>query len=82
MTRTDKPWNEPKHALPINTRLMTRDGRNIGNALVIGHTTRDRLFCHIVKTDYGNETTLTLIEIKDWFYLGTIADKTHKHYKE
>ena len=54
--------------LDINTILHTRDGRKIGNAIIIG---REGYFWK-VKTDYGNEITLTSEDIDDFFYIAWI----------
>lgn len=51
--------------LKINTILHTKDGRQIGNAIVIGHHER----FNIIKTDYGNELKLTTEEINEQFYI-------------
>ena len=47
----------------INTILHTKDGRRIGNAIIIG---RDGEY-YVIKTDYGNELKLTYAEIKEEF---------------
>lgn len=52
------------HLFNVNTVLHTKDGRIIGNAIIIGH--EDKF--NIVKTDYGNTCRLTDKEIKEWFY--------------
>jgi hypothetical protein len=49
---------------PVNTVLYTKDGRHIGNAIVIGHTGKS----NIIKTDYGNKATLSDDEIKEIFH--------------
>ena len=49
----------------VNTILQTKDGRVIGNAIIIG---KDQVY-NIIKTDYGNEARLTDNEIKDRFYI-------------
>lgn len=60
----------------INTVLLTRDGRNIGNAIV--QKALDDKF--VIKTDYGNIVELTKKEIDDWFYIGEVAKSDHKNY--
>lgn len=56
-----------KHTLDINTILHTRDGRIVGNAIVIG---RHHYFWKI-KTDYGNEVEeLTERQLHALFYIG------------
>lgn len=57
--------------MEINTILKTRDGRKIGNAIIIDivrkpYTENDRLY--VIKTDYGNMAELTEFEIKEFFY--------------
>lgn len=54
---------KPKH--PINTILHTKDGRKIGNAIVISN---EGIYNN-VKTDYGNEVRLTDREIDELFYV-------------
>jgi hypothetical protein len=72
----------------VNTVLHTKDGRKIGNAIIIG---KDDKY-NIIKTDYGNECKFTDEEIKECFYIAysdlteeeraymreTIGE--HKHY--
>lgn len=50
--------------LKLNTILHTRDGRKIGNAIVIGFDS-DRV---LIKTDYGNELKLTSDDITELFH--------------
>ncbi len=47
----------------INTVLHTKDGRRIGNAIIIS---KDNKY-NIIKTDYGNECKFTDEEIKEGF---------------
>jgi hypothetical protein len=49
----------------INTILHTKDGRKIGNAIIIG---KDGEY-NIIKTDYGNECKFTDKEIRECFYI-------------
>ena len=51
--------------IDINTILHTKDGRKIGNAIIIGRSG----YYWIVKTDYGNELKLTEEEIRNAFYI-------------
>lgn len=51
--------------IDINTILHTKDGRLIGNAIVVGRED----YYWIVKTDYGSKTTLTSEEIDKLFYV-------------
>jgi len=48
----------------INTILLTKDGRRIGNAIVIGKEGE----MNVVKTDYGNQVRLTDEEIDELFH--------------
>jgi 2-polyprenyl-6-methoxyphenol hydroxylase-like FAD-dependent oxidoreductase len=53
------------HTLDINTILHTKDGRKIGNAIVVGREG----YHWQVKTDYGNIVTFTSEEIDKHFYI-------------
>jgi hypothetical protein len=53
------------HVFGINTILHTKDGRRIGNAIVIGW----EYPFWIIKTDYGNECHRTVQEIEEQFYI-------------
>lgn len=55
----------------VNTVLHTKDGRKIGNAIIVG---KDDKY-NIIKTDYGNECKLTDEEIQECFYIA-YADLT------
>lgn len=57
----------------VNTVLHTKDGRKIGNAIIIG---KDDKY-NIIKTDYGNECKFTDEEIKECFYIA-YADLTEE----
>ena len=62
--------------MKINTVLLTKDGRKIGNAIIIGK----RNNYNIVKTDYGNECGLTDAEVEELFYIAnTNLTPTTKH---
>jgi hypothetical protein len=62
--------------LKINTILQTKDGRNFGNGIVIG--TRENYY--LIKSDYGNEIRFNEDEINEYFYIGPVADSTHKYF--
>lgn len=49
----------------VNTILHTKDGRQIGNAIV---TAKEGEY-YAVKTDYGNNVVLTRAEINEMFYV-------------
>ena len=53
-----------KH-IEVNTILYTKDGRKIGNAIVI-HKMRISVE---IKTDYANTLVLSLDELKELFYI-------------
>lgn len=70
--------------MEVNTILHTKDGREIGNAIVI----KNEGNFNIVKTDYGNEVKLTDREIEKLFYvahldepeeLRSFAQESHKY---
>lgn len=57
--------------MEINTILKTRDGRKIGNAIIIDvvrkpYTENDRLY--VIKTDYGNIAEFTELEINEFYH--------------
>ena len=56
------------YELKTNTILHTKDGRKIGNAIIIGKEGDYWL----VKTDYGNVTRLTTEEIHELFYIAWV----------
>jgi hypothetical protein len=61
--------------IKVGTVLHTKDGRVVGNAVVIETTTS--LFCetiYTIKTDFGNIINLTLFDIWDMFYVGEYQD--------
>lgn len=69
--------------LELNTVLYTKDGRKIGNAIVIKI---DREIITI-KTDYGNNLTMTYRDVEDLFYFDfdneNFVDMDHvKFYRE
>ena len=49
----------------VNTVLHTKDGRIIGNAIIIGH--EDKF--NVVKTDYGHTVRFTNEEITECFHI-------------
>jgi hypothetical protein len=85
-----------KHILGINTILHTKDGRKIGNAIVVGHGGDE--YNWEVKTDYGNILYLTNNDIDNLFYIAyeshdqdwiincdetqKMMQETHKHRVE
>lgn len=76
--------------LELNTILQTKDGRKIGNAIVIGWT--ESKFFYTLKTDYGNVKSFSLKEIEKLFHAPMLPEgeemldyhneviKSHKHY--
>lgn len=64
----------------INTVLHTKDGRKIGNAIIIG---KDDKY-NIIKTDYGNECKFTDEEIKECFYIAysDLMEEEKQYIKE
>lgn len=71
---TEQPIN-------LNTRLLTKDGRQWGNAIVQGPSLDDdppdTWRC---MTDYGHPLILTEEQIRQYFYVDIVADATHKHF--
>lgn len=64
---------------PVNSVLYTKDGRLVGNAIVIGHN-NDK---NIIKSDYGNIISLKDDEVERYFYSNVKSGwdiKEHKHY--
>jgi hypothetical protein len=77
----------------VNTILHTKDGRLIGNAIIVGH--KDLLIegvlgepdgINILKTDYGHEAHFDDEEIREFFHPpvyeveGKIPGESHKYY--
>lgn len=59
--------------ITIGTRLCTRDGRKIGNGIIIevlnfpiGHTSYT---AYLIKTDFGNLVTMDMYQIYNQFYI-------------
>lgn len=66
--------------LAVNQILLTRDGRNVGNAIVTAVSTDDPIL-YSIKSDYGNESrALTIGEIEGMYYVGPMAQPDHKHF--
>jgi hypothetical protein len=64
----------------VNTVLHTKDGRKIGNAIIVG---KDDKY-NIIKTDYGNECKFTDGEIEECFYIGysDLTDEEKQYVRE
>lgn len=64
----------------INTVLHTRDGRIIGNAIIIGH--EDKF--NVIKTDYGHTVRFTDAEIDECFYIAysDLTDEEKQYMRE
>jgi hypothetical protein len=69
--------------IKVNTILKTKDGRQVGNAIVI-----EEFIEHYweIKTDYGNTMVLNENEIREMFYIESDdnnddipAKEKHKH---
>lgn len=66
----------------INTVLYTKDGRRLGNALIVGYScNHDCEPTYIIKTDYGNELRTTAEQIEGSFYVGSVCSASHKHFR-
>lgn len=62
--------------LPLHTVLLTRDGRKVGNAIVVKVSDAG---LHTVRTDYGNDGgDLSREEIDALWYVGEV-NPSHKH---
>jgi hypothetical protein len=69
--------------LKVNQILQTKDGRKLGNAIVIKDNGMQ--LTYDIKTDYGNELKgLTEKEIRSYFYIPNMVEffniEEHKHY--
>lgn len=60
--------------IKVNNLLKTKDGRVIGNAIVI-----EAGFINRIKTDYGNECSKTEAEIKELFYVEEMDEQHALH---
>lgn len=65
--------------LTKNTILHTKDGRIIGNAIIINISDTDII---TVKTDYGNEATFTENELLNTFHIAKYTDWQEQQYIE
>ena len=60
--------------LQCGTVLHTKDGRNIGNGIVLEvHYSLYFEPYYLVKTDFGNLLRLTDLEINELFYIGGVT---------
>ncbi len=71
----------------INTVLKTKDGRNIGNAIIIGYEQGLGSFLNVIKTDYGNVLSVKNEWIEEMFHpiestsqLMQDRMQSHKHW--
>jgi hypothetical protein len=65
----------------INTILYTKDGGKVGNAIIqeaLAVPSGD--VAYQIKTDYGNKMMLTEAELYEYFRIGGVAEKDHKHF--
>ena len=71
----------------INTTLYTKDGRRLGNALIVRYIVRyaqdpySKTETYVIKTDYGNELRMTAEQIEGSFYVGSVCSASHKHFR-
>lgn len=74
-------WTETS-VIIVNTRLLTRDGRRIGNAIVqsVDHNEELNQATYRCLTDYGNPFVFTAGEIRELFYVADVAGPDHKHF--
>lgn len=66
----------------VNRILNTKDGRKIGNGIVIeiSESIFGRYHLAHIKTGYGNIVHYNQNEIDEYFYVGVIADRSHKNF--
>lgn len=66
----------------INTVLYTKDGRRLGNALIVRYA-QDPYSkpTYVIKTDYGNELSMTAEQMEGSFYVGSVCSASHKHFR-
>lgn len=66
----------------INTVLYTKDGRRLGNALIVRYA-QDPYSkpTYVIKTDYGNELSMTAEQVESAFYVGSVCSASHKHHR-
>jgi len=55
--------------METGTVLLTKDGRKVGNAIVLRMETSYGLTYNVVKTDFGNIIKLKDSEIRELFYI-------------
>jgi hypothetical protein len=62
----------------INDKLFTRDGRYIGDAIVISKmNTFDNRVLYTIKTNYGNVRIATQEELENAFHTELLFDISH-----
>lgn len=70
--------------IKVNTLLHTKDGRKVGNGIVVRTTPcrkEGQAYARVfIKTDYGLSMNLTEDELAEFYYVGEVADATHKHF--
>lgn len=66
--------------MDINTILLTKDGRRVGNGIVTGVTNINSENLYFIKTDYGNNIQVKESDIDAYFYVGSVARSDHKNF--
>lgn len=68
----------------VGAIIPTKDGRKVGNAVIISSVTTNVDTFYTIKTDIGNVLTLTLKELESYFYPPTYLSKevTDETYKD
>jgi len=56
------------------TLLHTKDGRKIGNAIIVEQASRESGPVFRIETDFGNKAVLTFDEIESVFFIGRVTD--------
>lgn len=68
--------------LKVNTLLYTKDGKKVGNAIIVEATKLENSAYYTVMTDYGKPLLFNAGEIHNLFLVGEVANEDHKHFTQ
>jgi hypothetical protein len=72
--------------IPDGTVLFTRDGSNVGNAVILSQAVDEQMpnlgTIYKIQTDFGNTTALTLSEVMDAFTIGPVTNIDRRNHDQ